>query len=562
LRHNRLVVGERTQQALGWLLVAVVAIGWAAFLIALQTGAEAVSNTHAVMLGVPAVLLLGLAVVRRPLPRQVLWAAGAITLLSLALYLVQRVVPNTLLVLALPAAVAAGIACRKRPELALLALFFVASAFGVIDAFTPIPPSKLADLLLAGLWLGVAWRRIVGGEPFELRLVPGIVLLIAFAVVTLAQVIAAPSFSFGIHTFISTGLYLVTVVLVGASELDEKRLARLAKGIVAIALLVAAYAVLRDIIGPAGKERAIASLQPFNFKDGKLLLFGSFESRHQLGLWCALIVPFCGGMATVLGGRWRLAALAVIPLCAVAFISSESRAALVAAVIGLAAVLALHSMGRAFPGPRLGAVLAAAVVLIGGGGAAIALSGGNSNATTKKFTVVLHPNDDAAYQARKEKWDEALRDIRKQPMGHGLGTANQLQQQQGRFVTIGSFSIDNSYLRVGYEQGILPALLYIAGLLALTATLIRRAAITPDPARAGPALAAAGAMVAYVVVLYPSNAFDGYTALAAWLLAGVGVAPFLVNRASEARSEVRRSGSRDVLRRSGGPMLPGLGSSR
>jgi O-antigen ligase len=225
-------------------------------------------------------------------------------------------------------------------------------------------------------------------------------------------------------------------------------------------------------------------------------------------------------------------------------------------------VLALHSMGRAFPGPRLGAVLAAAVVLIGGGGAAIALSGGNSNATTKKFTVVLHPNEDAAYQARKEKWDEALRDIRKQPMGHGLGTANQLQQQQGRFVTIGSFSIDNSYLRVGYEQGILPALLYIAGLLALTATLIRRAAITPDPARAGPALAAAGAMVAYVVVLYPSNAFDGYTALAAWLLAGVGVAPFLVNRASEARSEVRRSGSRDVLRRSGGPMLPGLGSSR
>jgi hypothetical protein len=469
-------------------------------------------------------------------------------------------------VLALPAGVAAGIACRRRPELAILALFAVASTFGVIDAFTPIPPSKLADLLLAGLWLGVAWRRIVGGERFAVRLPPALVLLLAFALITLAQVIAAPSLSFGLHTFVSTGLYLLTVVLVGASELDSERLATIGKGIVAIALLVAGYALLRHIVGPAAKERAIASQQPFNFKDGKLLLFGSFESRHQLGLWCALVVPFCAGMAAVLQGRWRIAALAVIPLCAVAFIASESRAALVAAIIGLAAVLGLHSMGRAFPGPRLGAVVAAVIVLAGGGAAAIVLSGGTGNATTKTFTVVLHPNNDAAYRARVAKWDEALREIRKQPMGHGLGTANQLQQQQGRFVSIGSFSIDNSYLRVGYEQGILPALLYIVGLLALALALIRRAVVTPDPARAGPALAAAGAMVAYIVVLYPSNAFDGYTALAAWLLAGVGIAPFVAEmRApvrSDSRSAERRSGSRGALRRSGGPMLPGLGSSR
>jgi hypothetical protein len=501
----------------------------------------------------------GLALVRHP-PRQALWAAGGVATLSLALFLAEHVIPDALLVIAVPAGVAAGIACRRRPEIAILALFAVASAFGVIDAFTPVPPSKLADLLLAGLWLGVAWRRIVGGERFAVRLMPGVVLLLAFAVISLTQVVAAPSLSFGLHTFVSTGLYLLTVVLVGASELDADRLAIVGKGIVAIALLVAAYAVLRHLIGPAGRERAIASQQPFNFKDGRLLLFGSFESRHQLGLWCALVVPFCAGMAAVMRGRWRIAALAVIPLCAVAFVASQSRAALVAAVIGLVAVLALHSMGRAFPGPRLGVVLAAVIVIAGGGAAAIVLSGGNGNETTKTFTVVLHPNDDAAYRARVAKWDEALREIRRQPMGHGLGTANQLQQQQGRFVSIGSFSIDNSYLRVGYEQGILPALIYIAGLLALTFTLIRRAAITPDPARAGPALAAAGAMVAYVVVLYPSNAFDGYTALAAWLLAGVGVAPFLAG--APARTRERRSGSLGALRRSGGPMVPGLGSTR
>ena len=547
--HNRCVAvaGER----LRWVGAAMVVAAWGAFLVSHQT--------DAITLAVPAAMVGTLVLTRRP-PRAAIWAAGGVATLSLALFLAEHVVPNALLVLALPAGVAAGIACRRRPELAILALFAVASAFGVIDAFTPIPPSKLADLLLAGLWLGVAWRWLAGGERFALRLPAGVVLLLAFAVVTLAQVAAAPSLSFGLHTFISTGLYLITVLLVGASELDARRLAIVGRGIVAIALAVAAYAVLRHVIGPAAKERAIASQQPFNFKDGKLLLFGSFESRHQLGLWCALIVPFCAGMAAVLRGRWRIAALAVIPLCAVALIASESRAALVAAIVGLAVVLALHSMGRAFPGPRLGVVVAAVVVLVGSGAAAIALSGGSGNETTKTFTVVLHPNDDAAYRARVAKWDEALRAIRKQPMGHGLGTANELQEQQGRFVSIGSFSIDNSYLRVGYEQGIVPALLYIAGLLALALALIRRAAITPDPARAGPALAAAGAMVAYVVVLYPSNAFDGYAALAAWLLAGVGIAPFLAG--APARSAQRRSGSLGVARRSGGPIVPGLGSTR
>jgi hypothetical protein len=547
--HNRCVAvaGER----LRWVGAAMVVAAWGAFLVSHQT--------DAITLAVPAAMVGTLVLTRRP-PRAAIWAAGGVATLSLALFLAEHVVPNALLVLALPAGVAAGIACHRRPELAILALFAVASAFGVIDAFTPIPPSKLADLLLAGLWLGVAWRWLAGGERFALRLPAGVVLLLAFAVVTLAQVAAAPSLSFGLHTFISTGLYLITVLLVGASELDARRLAIVGRGIVAIALAVAAYAVLRHVIGPSAKERAIASQQPFNFKDGKLLLFGSFESRHQLGLWCALIVPFCAGMAAVLRGRWRIAALAVIPLCAVALIASESRAALVAAIVGLAVVLALHSMGRAFPGPRLGVVVAAVVVLVGSGAAAIALSGGSGNETTKTFTVVLHPNDDAAYRARVAKWDEALRAIRKQPMGHGLGTANQLQEQQGRFVSIGSFSIDNSYLRVGYEQGIVPALLYIAGLLALALALIRRAAITPDPARAGPALAAAGAMVAYVVVLYPSNAFDGYAALAAWLLAGVGIAPFLAG--APARSAQRRSGSLGVARRSGGPIVPGLGSTR
>src|SRR4029078_5660762 len=95
---------------------------------------------------------------RRP-PRAAIWAAGGVATLSLALFLAEHVVPNALLVVALPAGVAAGIACRRRTALAVLALFAVASAFGVIDAYTPVPPSKLADLVLAGLRLRAHLRR-------------------------------------------------------------------------------------------------------------------------------------------------------------------------------------------------------------------------------------------------------------------------------------------------------------------------------------------------------------------------------------------------------------------
>jgi hypothetical protein len=531
------VVGERTTatlfRALGWGAAAGAVVAWGALLAADKAGRVSIPHASAVFLVLPLVLVGALALLRRQAPPQAVWAAAGLVLLSYGLLGAERLVPKPLFVLALPAGIAAGLVCRRRPWIAVVALFAISSAYGTIDAFTAVPPSKLVDLLLGGLWLGIAWRWLVG-ERVAVQLPAGVLMLTGFAIISLAQVIGAPSMSFGLHTFVSTGLYLLTVLLVGLSEMDERRLAAIGKGIVAIGVLVAGYAVLRDVIGPAAQEQALAAREPFNYKDGKQLLIGSFESRHQLGQWCALMVPFCAGMAAVLKGRWRLAALAIIPLCAVAFVGSEARAAMVGAIAGLLVVLTLFSMGRAFPGPRLGTVVAALIVIAGGGGAAIALSGGGSSETTKKFTVVLHPNDDAAYRARRAKWDEALREIRKQPMGHGLATANQIQQQQGRFVSIGSFNIDNSYLRIGYEQGVVPALLYIAALLTLALGLVRRAIATPDPARAGPALAAAGTLAAYIVVMYPSNAFDGYTALTAWLLAGVGLAPFLVERRAAA----------------------------
>jgi hypothetical protein len=405
----------------------------------------------------------------------------------------------------------------------LLGVYLVATTFGSLQAFTPIPSAKIVEAVLVGLWLAVIWRLAFGARTTALRLPPGAALLGLFVLVTGLQVLFAATLTLGGRTFVSTGLYMSAALLVGLLGLDERQRERLLRGLVAISLAVAAYAVLRHVIGPAAQERQVAAQQAYNFKEGDLLLVGSFGSRHQLGAWCGLAIALCAGLAWGLPLRWRIAALATIPLAAVAILGAESRSGFLGALAGLAVVLVLYGCGRVFRGPRIGSIaLAIGGILLTG---ALAFTVGG--ASSAKYTVLSDPGSDPAFQARQRKWAETAEEIARQPLGHGLGTANALQIEQGRFSTIGSYSLDNSYLRVAYEQGVAPALLFVVSLLLLVAGLVRRGIRSAEWSRAGPATAGAAALVAYMVMLYPSNVFDGYTALSLWLIVGVALAPTL-----------------------------------
>jgi hypothetical protein len=167
-----------------------------------------------------------------------------------------------------------------------------------------------------------------------------------------------------------------------------------------------------------------------------------------------------------------------------------------------------------------------AVALIAGLASYSAVVAGDS-ARAQRFANILTPDRDPAYQARLVKWHSAVAALRGKPFGNGLGTAGRVQRRSGRFVTIASINVDNSYLKMAWEQGYAVLALYAAGLILLAGGLARRALFTTDRTRAGIAIGAAGTLGAYVVVLFAGTYDEGLTALAAWLIVGLGVAQFV-----------------------------------
>ena len=99
-------------------------------------------------------------------------------------------------------------------------------------------------------------------------------------------------------------------------------------------------------------------------------------------------------------------------------------------------------------------------------------------------------------------------DVAPRPLGHGFGTA--------------AFTIDNSYLRVGYEQGPLLMLLFAAMVAMLALALARAALRSRDRRAAAILMACCGAFVAFAVNLFVTDTVEA--ALVGWALAGLGIA--------------------------------------
>jgi len=140
--------------------------------------------------------------------------------------------------------------------------------------------------------------------------------------------------------------------------------------------------------------------------------------------------------------------------------------------------------------------------------------------------VILSPGRDEAYQTRLTKWSAALDDIDRNPFGGGLGTAGQVQREQGRFANIGSIGVDNSYLKVALEQGFAVMIVFAASLVLLLIGIGRRAWVTADRSQATLGIGAAATLASYLVLLNSALYIEGLTAMAAWTVVGLGVAQF------------------------------------
>jgi hypothetical protein len=474
------------------------------------------------------------------------WIALGVALTCVAFVCAAVISVQPLFALAVPMVLASAVVAIRYPAAAIVVVFALTGVNGSLRAFTGAPVGAIIDLILGSLWVGAIWRFLSGGRSRPYWLWPGVVAVGLYLAVTAASVFAAPSVSFGVAAFHISGWYVLVFLLIAYGGWKPGTQERMARGIVVVALLVGAYATLRWFIGPASSERELADQTTgiYNIVEGKLRLVGSFTSGHELAAWCALAIPFCLAMGLGFRGRWRLLAAAACGTCAIGLFGSSGRIGAVATVVGLAVVLGLVQFGRAYRTLRVPVTVAGLVAIAALGVTAFGLTVQTSGPGTERYTVLLHPDRDVAYRTRQYKWRGALKDADRHPFGDGLGTAGRIQVERGRFSTVGSENVENSYLKVAVEQGFAVMGLFVVSVLLLLAGLIRRTVASQRLVASTLGIGAVGALTAYLVLLTSALYIEGLTALAAWIMVGVGVSQFA---ALEERPERAREHERDAL---------------
>ncbi|WP_205698103.1 O-antigen ligase family protein [Conexibacter sp. SYSU D00693] len=423
-----------------------------------------------------------------------------------------------------PIVLVAGVAIVRFPVPSILLTFVFTGVFGTFQAYIGLPSAAFVDLLLACLWGGTIVAWLAGARHHAAWLWPGIVAFAIYIVITGFGVLMADIPRVGLESFRASTWYMAAALLIAFSPLTERQRGLILRGILVVALAVGSYASLRWVIGPSGAEQEFAYLSFNNFLDGELRTIGSFPTAKQLAAWTATVVPFLFAASLGLRGAWRLVAIAAVGACTIGMLAPDVRAAPAAAVPGCALVLVLFAASPAFGVRRIAITLVAAALAVGGAVGGFALTLGDKSDTGNRYEAILNPTSDASYQARLFKWDKALSDIDDHPLGHGMGTAGRSQSFFGRFYNIASFDIDNSYLKVGYEQGTAIMVFFGLSMLLMLLGLSRRAAASRRVAAALPMMGAAGSLLAIAILYFVGTYIEDLNALTGWIIVGLGLA--------------------------------------
>lgn len=421
-----------------------------------------------------------------------------------------------------PVILAAAVVARRRPALMLTVGLVCTGAFGSLQALASVPAAKLADVVLMGLWLAAAWGWSFGGH-LRSRFLPSLAALALYLLFSAGEIFTADTVNQGLQAFRGSMWYLAVLLLAANAPWPAASRERMLRGVVLVGLLIGGYAILRWAIGPAGAERTLAESNPNNLLDGDLRPIGSFSTSKELAFWTAIVTPFLFGLGLAWRGRWRVVAMIAAGLCVVGMLAADVRAGPAALVPGVLITLVLYQASQAFRGRRGPAVLVIVLLGVIGGAGAFAVTLGGKQDTRARYDNILHPQQDASYQARLVKWRKALDDIGKAPLGHGLGSAGRTQKRYGTYATIGGDDVDNSYLTLAYEQGFVVMVILVGIIVLLGLAMARAAVVDPDPTRAGPLLAACGTLVSMLVIFYVGDYVEGLPALAGWLLVGLGL---------------------------------------
>lgn len=501
-------------------LVVLALAAWTWVLVSVLIGEGLTRSSLAALVALPALLVLliwlspsGFSPLRG--------AALAWCILGLgAAFAAPLLADNPVLAAGPPAIALSTFLAARYPAAAVVALFAISGTFGSIKAFTGVSPALIGDVLLAGLWISVVGGRLIGAgreRAAQVVWLP-VLALVAYVFLSAFGALSAEDPFIGLQAFRASAWYLAGALVILLANWDREVYRRILQGAVLVCILVCGYAVLRWQIGPAGveEELALQTSGPFNFVDGELRTFGSTAGGHQLGFWAAIAAPLCLAFAATERGWMRWASAAGLLLAIVALLASEVRGAFVGAVIGALVVIVLLSACNGLPRPRLPLIATLIAGVVVAGGATFALTIGQDG-TTDRYTELLNPTDAQAYDDRQVKWAEAFREIEDSPFGAGLGTGGRTQQEFGVFVNIASRSLDNSYIKIAYEQGLVVMAFFVLTLAFLAFALARASIDARSREGAGAAIAGVGVLTAFVVAMYTGLYIEDVISLVAWL---------------------------------------------
>jgi hypothetical protein len=370
---------------------------------------------------------------------------------------------------------------------------------------TLIQAWKEALLGLLGLMAaGMLWQ-----EPARLRRLrtPWVMAAAGFAgLAILVTLVARPphtAAAFGLKTDLEFLFAAVIALLVTTPEFGR----RLMIVVLAGSAVVIGFGLLQILVLPP------SFLTHFGYGPGTILPYEQIASGalrfpstlggpNQLGTY--LILPLCLSLALSLRRRlWWPLLLTGAGL--VVLIGTYSRGAWIGATAALVITLLAGAPARwRRPLTMAFAVMGVAALV------SLPLAVGHNQ---RLRNLVLHQSLDAGLPSSDSQHvssvQTGLHGVLAQPLGHGLGTAGPATFRAGQLNIIEDF-----YLQVGYETGLLGLLLFVAVIVTLVLALItRRAYLAALPA------AAALIGVSLVALVLPSWA-DSSTAIITFTAAG------------------------------------------
>jgi hypothetical protein len=466
---------------------------------------------------------------RRPLASAGI--AAGLVLFALAFALLTRDQPT--LALAVPAVLATAVLCARWPAAAVTSMLFLGGAYGSLQAFGILTAGPVVDLLMAALMVSVIIGHAINGRREPWWIWPGVAILLLYVGITFLETATAASIGIGIKSFRYTAWYMLVIPLLALAGWRLGVYLRISRALIATALLVAGYAVLRQVIGPAASEAQLAqqSAGAFNTIGGDLALIGSFPNRHGLAFWVTCAAPFC--LAAAMIDRripWKLAAAAAVGLCLIAAYATDVRVAIPALIAGGATVVILNQLSAGARGTALAqTVSVVAVAALVGSVLFAAVVGPDSS----RYGALLSPSGDQSYEQHVYKWGAALDEMDGHPFGNGLGTAGRIAEQGlGPYVTAATYAIDSSYLKIAFEQGFPLLAIFLAAMIALLVGLARRAIRARSPGVRALSIGATGTLVAALVMFVTGQYMEDVSALIVWIPVGAAIGALGAERAS------------------------------